>query len=72
MTRQWSASSPTPWREECIAPESDSVVEGCRMVNDLLDMVLVDPTIHTKSILTIHRRMFLAIKARKVPIPTDW
>ena len=51
--------------------ESKAVEQGCLKMHDLMDVVLVDPTLQKESIFALHRRLVLAIKARKVKVP-DW
>jgi len=41
-------------------------LEGARVVSDSLDVILVDPTIQTQTLLRLHRRILLALRARGV------
>ena len=47
-------------------PEAAVVVDGAQEIANLLDVILVHPTLHTSTLLTLSRRIRLALEAREV------
>ena len=56
-----AASSPTAGA----LPEASVVVETTQQVMDLLDVLLVNPSTHMSTLLTLYRRIRIAVEARE-------